>query len=140
MATKTKTINPVITGSVGAEAADLELRVKQIPDIFAGLSSDQLLSQVPTIKAKATAHKAGIDGSLYVEQLKAVTRAYRRLVAEMANDERMESAVVVPMLGRLEGVLAAAEKAGFSRQDIVGKTDSLTQNIIGVMAVVGLLV
>ena len=140
MATKTKTINPVITGSVGAEAADLELRVKQIPDIFAGLSADHLLSQVPAIKAKAKAHKAGTDGSLYVEQLKGVTRAYRRLVAEMANDERMESAVVVPMLVRLEGVLAAAETAGFSRQDIVGQTDSLTQNIIGIMAVVGLLV
>ncbi len=140
MATKLMTLNPVMTSPFSAAAADLETRVKQIPDIFAGLSADHLLTQVPAIKAKAEAHKAAIDGTLYVQQLKGVTRSYRRLVAELADDERMESSVVLPMLFRLEGVLASAETAGFSRQEIVGQTDSLTQNLIGAMTVVSLLV
>ncbi|MBC7543932.1 MAG: hypothetical protein H7338_14500 [Candidatus Sericytochromatia bacterium] len=140
MATKLQTINPVITGSVGADVADLETRVKQIPNIFGTLSADQLLSQLPGMKAKADAHKAALDGSLYVGQLKGVTRAYRRLVAEMVNDDRMGSSAVLPLLVKLEGVLAAAETAGFSREGLVGNADSLTQNLIGAMAVVGLLV
>ena len=140
MATKLMTLNPVMTSPFSSAAVDLETRAKQIPDIFAGLSADHLLNQVPAIKAKADAHKAAIDGSLFVQQLKGVTRSYRRLVAELAGDERMESAVVLPMLVRLEGVLSSAEKAGFSRQDIVGQSDSLTQNLISAMTVVSLLV
>ena len=55
----------------------------------------QLLSQVPALKAKAEAHKATVDGTHFTEQLKGVTRSYRRLVAELANDDRMESATVL---------------------------------------------
>jgi hypothetical protein len=135
MATKLKTSTPVNTS-----AADLETRVKQIPNIFAGMSANQLLSQLPAIKAEADAHKAALDGTAYVQQLKGVTRAYRRLVAEMGDDDRMESSVVVPMLVRLEGVLASAETAGFSRFAIVVQADPLTRNLISAMTVTGLLI
>ncbi|MBC7541788.1 MAG: hypothetical protein H7338_03575 [Candidatus Sericytochromatia bacterium] len=138
MATTLQTTTPVSTAPAGVNAADLETRVKQIPNIFAGMSAEQLLSQVPALKAKADAHKAALDGTRYVEQLKGVTRAYRRLVAEMAGNDRMESTAVLPMLITLEGVLAAAETAGFSREGIVGKADSLTQKPIGAMAIAGL--
>ncbi|MBC7544374.1 MAG: hypothetical protein H7338_16760 [Candidatus Sericytochromatia bacterium] len=140
MATLLKTTNPVIAGSINTAAADLETRVKQIPDIFAGLTAASLLSQVPAMQARAAAHKSATDGSLYVQQLKGVTRAYRRLVAELGSDDRLESSVVVPMLTKLAGVLATAETAGFDRQAIVSQADTLTQNLISAMAVVSLLV
>lgn len=137
MATKTKTVTKEV---VGVEAADLELRVKQIPDIFAGLSADQLLSQVPGMQAKAKVHKAKADMGLYIGQVKGLSRSYRRLIAEAGNGDRLEPTLVLPLLVKLEGVFSAAEAAGYSREQIVGKSDSLTKSIVGMMAVVGLLV
>jgi hypothetical protein len=137
MATKTKTVTKEV---VGVEGADLELRVKQIPDIFAGLSAEQLLSQIPGMQAKAKAHKTKADIGTYIGQVKGLSRSYRRLIAEASQAERIESDLVLPLLVRLEGVFAAAETAGYSREQILGKSDKLTQNIVGMMAVVGLLV
>jgi hypothetical protein len=137
MATKTKTVTKEV---VGVEGADLELRVKQIPDIFAGLSAEQLLSQVPGMQAKAKAHKVKADIGTYIGQVKGLSRSYRRLIAEAGNNDRIEPTLVLPLLVKLEGVFGAAEAAGYSREQIVGKSDSLTKSIVGTMAVVGLLV
>jgi hypothetical protein len=137
MATKLKTAPTADV--VGVDGADLDLRVKQIPDIFAGLSAEQLLSQVPGMKAKAKAHKSQVEIGTYIGQVKGLTRSYRRLVAEAGNGERLEPSLVLPLLVKLEGVLSTAEAAGYSRDQIVGKSDSLTKSIVGMMAVVGLL-
>jgi hypothetical protein len=137
MATKLKTAPTA--AAVSVEAADFELRVKQIPDIFAGLSAELLLSQVPGMKEKAKAHKSQAEIGTFIGQVKGLSRSYRRLVAEAGNGERLEPSMVLPLLAKLEGVFGAAEAAGYSREMIVGKSDSLTKSIVGMMAVVGLL-
>ena len=140
MATKVKGITTVTEQTTGFDAADLEQRVKHIPEIFAGLTSEQLLSQVPTLKAKAKAHKAGEVLETHLSQLKGVTRAYRRMVGDLAGIDRVEPSAVVPMLQRLEGIFVAAEAVGLNRHELVDQADALTQKLVGMMAVVGLLV